>query len=643
MGRNSDDDKGDAVERTHRRQWFKRMSALLAAPSLLDLLKETSFGSSRGGRRAFKRSDVVFAFVFTPPEYAEYHTTILFGWCGAPQKESEIPEYLAKQKAALAVGVRMGSGISGFADNKWYQQRDPNWQEALWRNPEGQLLTFPWVRPPDPFPPDKGEVCSNHPLFLENKLGETDLAMAVKPYALHIDDPLGTATELRMGAENLGYRTESSARDRGCFCKYCMAGFRAYLKERVSPAALRRAGVTDLDTFDYGKFLRGRTDLPLWYEFENFQLRTSVEHVKKIFNRAREKRGGWIPVGANAPVVGPHIVFAPYLDYIAAEVGTDAHEKRFGPKPMLNYKMGDALGVAVAATGIYQDWAMLTYHDIPDLVRGWIAESYACGGNFIVPHKEWGFVQPPGEPPRSTAYPDNPKNFAPLYKFVRDHADLLDDYEAITQVALLYDYKASRLQGGGTPMPQTPGTKPVELHEICLELANANIPFGMVVAGGEPFDHQLTPSDLEEYELVIVNEPVAVVGKQKTLLDSWAKNGKVFRWQQGLPALRSRLETLIKVEPGDVWALPRAIPGRADTPLVCHVLNRAYDARAERLVLRENVRMGIHKKIFGGRGHQKCEFLVEQKSPVELSVRETGEFVEVTIPRLELWGILKFT
>jgi len=630
------------VDRTHRRQWFKRMATLLASPSLVNLLRETSFGSSRSKQRAFKRSDVVFAFAFTPAEYKEYPTTVLYGWCGAPRKEAEIPEYIARQKAALAVGVRMGSGISGFADNKWYQERDPHWKEALWRNPEGQLLTFPWVSAPDPLPPDKGEICSNHPLFLENKSGEIDLAMAVKPYALHIDDPLGTATVLRMGGKMV-YGLGSNARDRGCFCKYCMAGFRAYLKEHLSPDALRRAGVAELDGFDYGKFLRGRRDLPLWYEFENFQLRSSVEHVKKIFNRAREKRRAWIPVGANAPVVGPHIVFVPYLDYIVAEVGTDADEKKFGPKPMLNYKMGDALGVAVAATGIYKDWAMLTQHDIPDLVRGWIVESYAFGGNFIVPHKEWGFFQLPGEPPHNTAYPDNPKNFAPLYEFVRDYAGLFDEYEAITQAALLYDYKASRLHGGGMPMPQTPGTKPAELHEICLELANANIPFGMVVSGSEPFDHELTANDLKEYELVVVNEPVMVSGRQKALLDSWDRKGKVFRWQEGLPALRSRLETLIQAEPGDIWALPRVIPGRTDTPLVCHVLNRSFDPRAERLVLRENVTLGLHKKIFGGRGHQKCELLVEQKSPVELLVREKGEFVEVTIPQLELWGILKFT
>jgi hypothetical protein len=500
----------------------------------------------------------------------------------------------------------------------------------MWRDKNGHLLTYPWVRPPDPFPPEKGEICTNHPRFLEKKTEETGLAMAIKPYAFHIDDPLGTATVLR-------------GRSSGCFCQYCMAGFREYLKKKVSPEQLHAVGVTDLATFDYGQFLRDRPDRPLWYEFENFHLRSSVEHVKRISQYAERKRGEHIPVGANAPVVGWHIVFAPYLDYIAAEVGTDAKYKKFGGKPMLNYKMGDALDVAIAATGIYQDWVMLTNHDIPDLVRGWVAESYAMGGNFIVPHKEWGFIQPPGKEPISTAYPAKVELIGSLYQFVRDNAQLFDAYEAVTQVALLYDYRASRGMFRGQEMPQTPGARPTELHEICLDLANANVPFGMVVSGSEPFDHELTPDDLKKFEYVIVNEPVMVEGRQKALLDSWEQNHKVIRWR-GLESVRSKFRTLVKVEPeGNIWALPRVIPGRRDTPLICHVLNRAFDGAADRISPQKEVTVSLHKEVFGGRGSEKCMLYVERRRPAELPVRAKGEMIEVTIPELELWDVLKFT
>ena len=453
--------------------------------------------------------------------------------------------------------------------------------------------------------------------------------MASKPFAFHIDDPLGTATELGI---------------KGCFCTHCIRGFRDYLKKTVLLETLKAAGVADLESVDYQKFLKGRNDRPLWQEFSSFQLRSSVEQVKKICRFAREKRGASIPMGANAPVVGAHIVFAPYLDYIAAEVGTDGKEMRFGAKPMLNYKMGDAMGLAVAATGIYQDWVMLWKHDIPDLVRGWVAESYALGGNFIVPHKEWGFIQPPGKDTQSIAYPGKPELIGPLYKFVRDYPELFDDYEAVTDVGLLYDYGAMRTRGAAREMPQTPEKRPAQVHEICLALADANIQFGMLVAGSEPLDHELTTQDLGKYGVVITNGPVMAQGRQKEILEEGRREGKVINWA-GIESVQGLLKKRVATEPegGKVWALARVVPEDLSSPLVCHVLNREFDAKAEKMTPQKNVTVSLHRKIFDGRKHEKCTLYMEKQQPRELAVQTRGDMVEVTLPELELWGVLKFT
>jgi hypothetical protein len=317
---------------------------------------------------------------------------------------------------------------------------------------------------------------------------------------------------------------------------------------------------------------------------------------------------------------------------------------KFGAKPLLNYKMGDALGVAIAATGIYRDWTMLTGHDIPDLVRGWVAESYALGHNFIVPHKEWGFVQLPGQPPKSTAYPAKPEIIGPLYRFVRENPELFDDYEAYAQVGLLYDYKANRVRGGAAQMPQTPEKQAPAIHEICLHLANTNIPFGMVVAGSEPFDHEITRRDLERYELLVVNDPLMVEGKQRALLDDWSALGKVVKWS-GIASVQDRIENLVTSEPGAgrIWVLPRIVPGNAGAPLVCHVLNRVFDAKAEKITPQQQVKVSLHKTVFGDRKREKCTLLMERQAARELAVSTRSNMVEVTIPDLELWGVLRFT
>jgi hypothetical protein len=42
----------------------------------------------------------------------------------------------------------------------------------------------------------------------------------------------------------------------GCFCSWCIQGFRAYLKAEVAPEQLRAWGIADIDTFDYAARLR---------------------------------------------------------------------------------------------------------------------------------------------------------------------------------------------------------------------------------------------------------------------------------------------------------------------------------------------------------------------------------------------------
>ena len=323
-------------------------------------------------------------------------------------------------------------------------------------------------------------------------------------------------------------------------------------------------------------------------------------------------------------------MFAPLLDFAAAEVGTEAVEKRFGAKPMLSYKMGEALGIAIAATGIYKDWVRLLIHDLPDLVRGWVAESYAMGGNFIVPHKEWGLVDFGGGDSVNIQYPGKVELIGPLYKFVRDNQALFDDYRPVLQVGLLYDYQ--RMRNG----------EPTAIQNICEELGNANVQFGLVVSGGGPYRHEFSQQDLEQYESVIVDEPVMVEGRQRELLDAWDRKGKLIRWD-GVESVRGKVKRLVEAEPaGAIWVLPRIVPGRRDKPLVCHVLNRAFDAEAEKLVRHRTVRVRLNKEVFDGRPYRNCTLYMERMWPQDLPVKMDGEVVEVFVPYLELWGVLQF-
>src|SRR5207253_1707568 len=142
-----------------RRAAIQCLLSLLPSPFIIPSPTERVLLAVPKRKRAFKHSDVVFSFVFSPEEYKMWHGTLLYGWCGAPATKDEIPKYLDRQKKSLEVGVPEGASISGFSGNlSWFQEQDPDWKEALWRDSDDNLLTYPWVRPPDPFPPEKGEI-----------------------------------------------------------------------------------------------------------------------------------------------------------------------------------------------------------------------------------------------------------------------------------------------------------------------------------------------------------------------------------------------------------------------------------------------------------------------------------------------------
>jgi hypothetical protein len=68
-----------------------------------------------------------------------------------------------------------------------------------------------------------------------------------------------------------------------------------------------------------------------------------------------------------------------------------------------------------------------------------------------------------------------------------------------------------------------------------------------------------------------------------------------------------------------------------------------FDAKAERMMPQQQVKISLHKSVFGNRKREKCTLFMERQPARELAVSTLGDTVEVTIPALELWGVLRFT
>ena len=563
--------------------------------------------------RALRHSDVVFMYD-DPQQYEPYGCTVL-GWAGgAGAKHIE---------AAHAHGVRLFATSIGFlTESSRVVDFSPDFLDAACRNFAGQPFVVPWLWDHK----HKGQPawwwCTNSPLY--QKYLATRLAEVVKarPDGLHIDDYRGSS----------GAVTWLSA----CFCRHCMAGFREYLGKAVPKEKLAALGITNLDGFDYRQFLldRGvkpeeylkrRASLPLAAEFLDFQVQTNTAFVADYRRRAEALIGHPLTLCVNSGLNDAQaLAIAPHLSYFCCEVEHTASNRTLPMHPVYVYKLANGLDRPVAATASGWDWAYVAEHHLPGLVRTWIALSYAHGQNFMAPHHQWCYTTEKG-----THWYNGPADeYAWLYQFVRRSARLLDGYEAVAPVAVVYDNTARR-QGHG------------DIQPICAALVERNTPFTVVVAGDAWLDYRLDARRLDGFKSVIVTKDLALDGDQRKLIEKARTDGRLVVWP-GQSRLDALVPTYVQVEGTDqVLVVVRERPGDAHAPLAIHLLNRGYDKAKDATTPLTEFRLRLRQDSLGQRKFTAARLHTPRSQPVAVKVQADGEYTTITIPGLDLWGIVE--
>ena len=562
-----------------------------------------------------RHSDVVFMYD-DPKEYEPYGCTVL-GWAGgAGAKHIE---------DAHANGVRLFATSVGFlTESSRMIDFSPDFLDAACRNFAGQPFVVPWLWDHK----HKGQSawwwCTNSPLYREYlKMRLAEVAKA-RPDGLHIDDYRGTS----------GAVTWLSA----CFCRHCMAGFREYLGKTVPKEKLAAMGITDLDGFDYRKFLldRGvkpedypkrRAGLPLAAEFLDFQVKADTAFVADYRRRAEELAGHPMSLCVNSGLDDAQaLAIAPQLSYFCCEVDQAAFSRALPTHPVYVYKLADGLDRPVAATASGWDWAYVAEHNLPGLVRIWIALSYAHGQNFMAPHRQWCYTTEKG----THWYSGPAEQYAWLYQFVRRSAPLLDGYEAVAPVAVVYD-NAARRQGRG------------DIQPICAALAERNTPFKVVVAGDDWLDYRLDAHRLGGFKAVIVTKDLAMDGSQRKLIEKVRADNRLVIWP-GQPQLDALVPPCVQVEGTDkVLVVVRARPSDARAPLAIHLLNRGYDKEKDAVVPLTGFRLRLQQDFLGKRKFTEARLHRPRSQPVPLKVQPDGDYTVVTIPGIDLWAIVELT
>ncbi|MEI8205544.1 MAG: hypothetical protein WCG03_01545, partial [Kiritimatiellales bacterium] len=277
-----------------------------------------------------------------------------------------------------------------------------------------------WTHPQSP-------GCVNNPEYRQGHLEYMKRYIDAGATTIQRDEPSGQFAYAQNGS--------------GCFCEYCMKGFRAYLKKNISAEELKSLGVKEVETFDYKEYLNAISPPPVtdffdWSDpktvtrmggklhkhFEQFQLDSCTGFFKWLRKEVQAYNGG-VQIGYSCNNTSFQKWDEPYImefDYCISEMmmqtGNPAHiynraqaARKLGKLQV--FGTPKSMGAEINETELVR------------LKQQVLATAYASGANGSVP---WDvFMQ---SKDGNARYFCQPEDFAPLFGFVRANDKYLSDY-----------------------------------------------------------------------------------------------------------------------------------------------------------------------------------------------------------------------
>ena len=600
-------------------------AAVAAAVAVSVALGCAIAAAEEAGKGGLRRSDVVFMGASAPQVYKDYGTTVV-SWGDRPwtQEPNVVADFARRLKAARDLGIVYLPGAAFRTAFAGMIDYDPNFMDSVCRNLDGAPITVPWLwdQKHKGFP--AYWFCTNSPAYRAYLKYQLEAAVKLDVQGIHIDDYSGTAGTAWVG---------------GCFCHWCMADFREYLKKHADPAELKKLGIASLDGFDYGKFLheRGVTNdafknkatwypeqVPLSWMFLQFEAQAATQWVAEYRQWAEGVAGHPLMLCVNSGVSGPDdLMIAPTVTFFSGEVGHGADKGKVSAEPIWSFKLGDALSRPVACTAAGGDWAFVNANNKPGLVRTWIAQAYAFGHQFMPPVHQWCYTQEKG----THWWSPDPKEFDYLTQFVRANARLFDGYDSVAHVGLLYSNAAFRHYKRGAT-------------DACSEMALRNVPFRIVMAGDEWLPGRLKPDDLKGLDALVYVEPADLDPAQQKVLD---ESKIAVKWADAKDRLTRLAPQYISVMGAqNVTVVPRARGDDASAPFVCQLVNRNYDLKSDAMEVQRDFTIRLADSLFGA-GVRAAKLYAPNAEPVELKVDREGQAGVIHVPSLDIWGVLELT
>jgi len=532
------------------------------------------------------------------------------GWGGrtGSRDEAAVARWNRKVQEAHQRNMQYCGSIDFLVDVRAFIDFAPDtFMESVCLDLDGKPLRVPWLWDHE----YKGHpyywFCFNDPVYRKYLRAQVERVCLAPVDGLHIDDYAGTS--------------HCSEFNHGCFCQHCIVGFRNHLEDNFSADWLKKEGIDDIQAFDYKAFLveegvranefyTHNSRIPLAKEFQEYQNLQMKLRIREMYEYAEELRGKPLLRSVNSHASSIRtLIPAPIIDYFCGEVGHQASQQTVSHSPLFVYKLVEAVGDRQTATASGQDWAWIKANDKPGLVRTWIAQAYAYGSVFMVPHRQWCYTQELG----THWYNGKPEDFAFLYTFVRKQAHLLDGYASLAKTAILItdqDFDA--------------------MKSAAQDLADRNIPFALVYAAN--------PENLAALREPLANYPYVLSGRMwesPSIGDARMINGKK---SDVLPEVVRQSVVVDGAE--NVQVSLRIKENGESTPIVAHLLNQNYEGHADR-VASVTCTVAIQKNLFPAKVQSVILHQPRKPSQTVALTSKDGSWT-FAVNDLDLWAIAEF-
>jgi hypothetical protein len=358
--------------------------------------------------------------------------------------------------------------------------------------------------------------CINNPVWREYLLQatKTSITLGEGTDGFVIDNWHGTYESLKVNYPN-----------DGCYCQYCMQGFREYLRAKYNTEELRDLGIEDIDSFHYGDFIRAnyltlykesRWEVPLYWDFDDYMMETITDFYRQFIAEIKahaitqEKE---VDFTANTNQLGSiRLPIADDVDFLLPEyVYGYPPDSRSIP----TYKLGRSLGTPVCTfpqSNFSQTSDIMTRSDATTLWKIYTAEAYSARGFAFVPY---GYDIFWIDPPRK--FVGNIDDLAPYYEFIFKNKRYYEGRISTARMAVLYSYPSGRWMYEWFEN---------DFYGICNLLLDTHFQYDVLFSGDDDWmEDKLTLSALQRYEVVVLPDTKHLSDKQVNILLSYVRLG----------------------------------------------------------------------------------------------------------------------